>query len=83
MTTAVAESIRWAIGAGFRIVNLSAGKDVSKTRWSPQEVLFSERVELAPSRRSRFAFQTYYEVMRKKNQDSTLGRLLLLARRGG
>ena len=38
MTTTVAEALKWAIGAGVRIVNLSSGTDVSKTRWRPDHV---------------------------------------------
>ena len=41
MTTAVAESIRWAIENGFKVVNLSTGTDVSKMRWRPQQVVFA------------------------------------------
>ena len=42
MTTLVAESLRWAIQKGLKQVNLSIGEDVSKTRWSPREVAYSE-----------------------------------------
>lgn len=40
MTTVVAEAIRWSIDNGMRIVNLSTGTDVSKTRWRPSQVHF-------------------------------------------
>lgn len=42
MTTLVAEVLQWALGQGLRHVNLSVGRDVSKTRWSPQEQDFAE-----------------------------------------
>lgn len=42
MTTVVAEAIKYAIANGFRTVNLSTGRDVSKTRWSPTEVLYKD-----------------------------------------
>lgn len=42
MTTVVAEAIRWAIEQRFKTVNLSVGSDVSKTRWGPEELLFTE-----------------------------------------
>lgn len=42
MTTLVAEVIQWAIKNKLRFVNLSFGRDVSKTRWSPREVVFYE-----------------------------------------
>jgi CelD/BcsL family acetyltransferase involved in cellulose biosynthesis len=38
MTTTVAEAIKWAIERKLRVVNLSAGTDVSKTRWGPTVV---------------------------------------------
>lgn len=42
MTTLVAEVLQWALGQGLHHVNLSVGRDVSKTRWSPQEQDFVE-----------------------------------------
>ena len=38
MTTTVAEAIKWAIERKLRVVNLSCGTDVSKTRWGPDVV---------------------------------------------
>ena len=38
MTTLVAEVIKWAIHEKIGFVNLSFGRDVSKTRWGPSEV---------------------------------------------
>ncbi len=40
MTTVVAESIKYAIEQKFQTVNLSTGRDVSKSRWSPTEVKY-------------------------------------------
>lgn len=40
MTTTVAEAIKWSIGAGLRVFNLSTGEDVSKTRWRPERTEF-------------------------------------------
>jgi CelD/BcsL family acetyltransferase involved in cellulose biosynthesis len=42
MTTTLAEAIKVAIGERLRSVNLSTGKDVSKNRWRPQEIAFSD-----------------------------------------
>jgi hypothetical protein len=42
MTTVVAEAIKYAISHGFRTLNLSTGRDVSKTRWSPIERRYRE-----------------------------------------
>ena len=38
MTTTVAEAIKYAIARGFKTVDLSAGKDLSKTRWGPRQI---------------------------------------------
>lgn len=42
MTTLVSEMLQWAIREGVQSVNLSVGSDVSKTRWSPSEQIFTE-----------------------------------------
>jgi CelD/BcsL family acetyltransferase involved in cellulose biosynthesis len=59
MTTVVAESLQWAIRNGFTTVNLSSGKDVSKLRWGPDEVIFNEYVQLAPGWPNRLFYRTY------------------------
>jgi CelD/BcsL family acetyltransferase involved in cellulose biosynthesis len=56
MTTVVAESIKYAIAHGFRTVNLSTGGDVSKTRWGPEEVTYSDWVVVSPSLRGRAVY---------------------------
>lgn len=38
MTTLVAEMIKWAINEKIAFVNLSFGRDTSKTRWGPSEI---------------------------------------------
>jgi CelD/BcsL family acetyltransferase involved in cellulose biosynthesis len=62
MTTTVAEILRWAIGQSLTSVNLSPGRDVSKTRWGPVETTYRSAVVCSPSRRSKFAYQTYQSV---------------------
>jgi CelD/BcsL family acetyltransferase involved in cellulose biosynthesis len=54
MTTLVCEVIMDAIVRGIRSVNLSIGRDVSKTRWSPIELDYLSGVQLAdrPARRA-------------------------------
>ncbi|TXT40170.1 MAG: hypothetical protein FD135_1564 [Comamonadaceae bacterium] len=42
MTTLVAEIIKWSIEKKLKRVNLSIGNDVSKTRWNPEEVSYTE-----------------------------------------
>jgi CelD/BcsL family acetyltransferase involved in cellulose biosynthesis len=56
MTTLVAEMVKYAIGRGLRSVHLSTGRDVSKTRWDPDEVVYLTGVE--PS--TRMAARTVY-----------------------
>ena len=43
MTTLVSEMIAWAHVQGVARINFSIGKDVSKTRWGPQEILYVEQ----------------------------------------
>ena len=59
MTTAVAESIKWAIAAGVRTVNMSTGNDVSKTRWRPTEISYREAIQISPSIRAHAAHALY------------------------
>ncbi len=54
MTHVVAGAIQYAIESGFHTVNLSSGKDVSKTRWSPTQTTFRRAII---GSRSRFAAQ--------------------------
>lgn len=49
MTTLVVEAMRWALRQGIRRVNLSAGQDVSKTRWAPVEMGFEETLSIPDS----------------------------------
>ena len=51
MTTTVAESIKWAIERKMRVVNLSTGTDVSKTRWGPTSYTSCYGVLSSPSLR--------------------------------
>ena len=65
MTTVTAEAIRWAIEQKLSIVNLSFGRDVSKTRWRPTEVSFVQGVQLSEAWRARLAFRAYEEAVRR------------------
>jgi CelD/BcsL family acetyltransferase involved in cellulose biosynthesis len=62
MTTTVAEAIRHAIREGVRSVNLSMGKDVSKTRWGPQEIVYAEAVQLSSTARARLSFWVHRQA---------------------
>jgi CelD/BcsL family acetyltransferase involved in cellulose biosynthesis len=81
MTTLLAETIKWAIGQGLRIVNLSTGNDVSKLRWRPRSVVFRSAVQVAPRWQARLAFNAYHHVLRTREGASPAGRLLALAQR--
>jgi CelD/BcsL family acetyltransferase involved in cellulose biosynthesis len=76
MTTLVAESLKWAVNQRLKIVNLSAGRDVSKDRWDPKAVTFCSAVQIAPTRRASVAFRAYHAATRLRQKDSRLARLL-------
>jgi CelD/BcsL family acetyltransferase involved in cellulose biosynthesis len=59
MTTVVAEAIQYAIGEGFRMVNLSTGRDISKERWRPRPVIYREVEIVSPSLRGGLAHRSY------------------------
>jgi CelD/BcsL family acetyltransferase involved in cellulose biosynthesis len=63
-TTLMAEIIKWAIQHNFKLVNLSVGKDMSKVRWKPEELLFQNAVQVAPTLRGRAAFRVEDTLMR-------------------
>lgn len=85
MTTCVAETLRWAIGMGVRTVNLSPGRDRSKTRWRPAELSLIEVQLISPSLRvpaAHRAFASFGEQLRHAARTSgALGGLLRLASR--
>lgn len=69
MTVLVSEMIKWAVAHGAERANLSTGKDQSKLRWKPTEVIFRDAVQVSPTWRGRLAFgafQTYEAVMRAR-----------------
>ncbi len=59
MTTTVVEAIKWAIDRGLASVNLSAGRDVSKTRWGAREVRYAEAIAARPRLSSRAALGAF------------------------
>lgn len=73
MTTTLAEAIKYAIAQGFKSVHLSAGRDVAKTRWGPQEVSYKSGYQPGNRLRSRIAMQTY---LRARASDGLLARFL-------
>jgi CelD/BcsL family acetyltransferase involved in cellulose biosynthesis len=59
MTTTVAEAIKYAIGQGFKSLNLSPNKEVSKTRWGPRQIDYKSAYQQGSRLRSRIARQAY------------------------
>lgn len=76
MTTVVAETVRWAIDNGIKIVNLSSGKDVSKTRWRPSELVYRNGICLSPGTRGKLAFEAYRAVVRGSRRGFEIRRRL-------
>jgi CelD/BcsL family acetyltransferase involved in cellulose biosynthesis len=58
-TTILAEAIKYAIACGLKTVDLSPGRNVSKTRWSPREVLYEHAVQFRGGRRTHWARFVY------------------------
>ena len=65
MTVLVTEIIKWAFAHGVERINLSTGRDQSKMRWKPREVLFRDAVQVSPTVRARAAFGAFlaYEAL--------------------
>jgi CelD/BcsL family acetyltransferase involved in cellulose biosynthesis len=59
MTTTVAEAIKYAIARGFKTVNLSPGREVSKMRWGPRQVDYNSAYQANTRLRSRLARSAY------------------------
>jgi len=54
MTILMAEALKWAMERGVKLVNLSAGKDLSKLRWKPKEISFESFVQFSSTPRARY-----------------------------
>ena len=78
MTVLMSEVIKWAFAHGVERVNLSTGRDQSKARWKPREVLFGSAVQISPTWRARAAFGPFraYEAFGR-------ARAKTAARKGG
>jgi CelD/BcsL family acetyltransferase involved in cellulose biosynthesis len=81
MTTTLVEIIKDAIGQGTKSINLSPGKDISKTRWGPREIALKRAVQIAPSPLSRFAWASYQRAKSDKPLPSWIAELLRLRAR--
>ena len=58
-TTIQAEVIKYAIACGLKSVDLSPGRVVSKTRWSPREVLYGHAVQFCGGRKAHWTRLLY------------------------
>lgn len=72
MTTTVAEIIRWAIGDGLASVNLSPGRDVSKTRWRPIEVGHQQVTLPSPTLQGRAVHRVFAELTKNETRWANL-----------
>jgi hypothetical protein len=59
MTLLVEEIIKWAIVNRLQRVNLSTGKDQSKLRWKPREIIHTDCVQISRTLRGRLAFRGF------------------------
>ena len=83
MTTTVAESVKWAIERQYRVINLSPGTDVSKTRWGATPSTTCEGILLSNTRRAKVAFGMLNELHQRSGPGTFLGRVVNVARRHG
>jgi CelD/BcsL family acetyltransferase involved in cellulose biosynthesis len=82
MTTTVAEAIRYGIEHGFSRVNLSTGKDVSKTRWAPTERVTRQAQVMSSSTRAKITHHVYRQALHAIGSMPALRRAtIFLARR--
>ena len=83
MTTAVAETIKWAIARGVRSVNLSTGSDVSKARWGPTVSTTCAGILTSPTRGAALKRTVVQQLERGARGTGPLARALTLVRRRG
>jgi CelD/BcsL family acetyltransferase involved in cellulose biosynthesis len=81
MTTLVAEVFKWAMANRISGVNLSTGKDQSKTRWRPSEIVCWEGAQQTSSYMGRLVPLAYDNLARVVMHTSSLMWLLPYIRR--
>ncbi len=85
MTTCTVEAIKWAIGKGLKTINLSPGRDQSKTRWRPTEVPLLEAQWVSPSWRGPALHKFSRTVKQRVNEAAAapgaLGQLVRMVQR--
>jgi CelD/BcsL family acetyltransferase involved in cellulose biosynthesis len=79
MTTLMAEVIKWAIDQRLELINLSTGRDLSKLRWKPAEIMFRDAVQVSPTARGQLAFLAYDRLVRRPRLRSLQERAAALA----
>jgi CelD/BcsL family acetyltransferase involved in cellulose biosynthesis len=77
MTTTVTEVIKYAFDEGISTVHLSTGRDSSKTRWCPEEILFHEAFAVRPTTSSRLALRVF-KLLRKGRAGDIVRQLKVL-----
>jgi CelD/BcsL family acetyltransferase involved in cellulose biosynthesis len=81
MTTTVVEAIKYAIGQGLTTIDLSPGRDVSKTRWGPREFALNQAVQISPSLLSHLAWAGFKRVNSPNPPPTWINRILRITRR--
>jgi CelD/BcsL family acetyltransferase involved in cellulose biosynthesis len=81
MTTAVVESIKYAIAQGLKTVNLSPGADVSKTRWGGREVHSESAFQHGHRLRSRMVRSAWQHAANGQGLSAQLLKRLISVRR--
>ena len=81
MTVLVSEIIKWAIAQGLKRVNLSTGKDQSKLRWKPLEIISHDALQISPSIRGHMVFPVFraYEALSNRRLNRYLKNQLILS----
>jgi CelD/BcsL family acetyltransferase involved in cellulose biosynthesis len=72
MTTHTCECFKWAIDQGVKAVNLSKGKDLSKTRWKGAEIIHYDGILFSPTSRGRLLALVYGLLARKPGRFAKL-----------
>ncbi|HEY2676966.1 MAG TPA: GNAT family N-acetyltransferase [Steroidobacteraceae bacterium] len=76
MTTTLVETLKYAIEQRIATVNLSTGKDCSKTRWRPREIAIAQAVQIGSSPLSRLAWQGFQRLKADQPLPSWVSKLV-------
>jgi CelD/BcsL family acetyltransferase involved in cellulose biosynthesis len=81
MTTTVVEIVKYAISQRLATINLSPGRDISKTRWGPREIPLVQAIQVNPSLRSRLAWAGYQRAKGATPLPGWIGKMTRLGAR--